>query len=158
MARQSIGMRIGRSGETITSASLYPVRAAGVEQVLLPEDEKTLVAIGEIAKGESRARLYVAPAGRVDGREMLMLCLRGTPDAIRVSGPVAVYADNLLDRTRHAMYGIAARHRTAGNHAEALRWKRMARQLLVAKRAGRSRGGSSLRTVSGGLPTLGKRR
>jgi len=151
-------MRILRSGDRIESATLYPVRSVHVEQVLLPDDPEALTAIGEIVTGESRSRLYVVPTASDGEKEVLRLCLRGTPGAVRVSGPIAAYADVLLGRTRRAMLQVAARYRDAGDEVEALRWKQMPRRLLISKRSvGRGKG-ASVRSVSGGLPTLGKRR
>ncbi|MFF3257009.1 hypothetical protein ACFYWP_39915 [Actinacidiphila glaucinigra] len=152
----SIGMRIEREGERIVSAYLYPVRSPRAEQVLLPRDEATLVTLGRIAAGESRARLYVTDSAHDAG--WLELCLRGTAGAVAVTGGIAAYADPLVGKVRQAMTRTAARHQAAGDTDEAQRWKQMARAVARAKRAADQQHRRSVRTVSGGLPTLGRRR
>jgi hypothetical protein len=53
------------------------------------------------------------------------------------------------------MLTVGQIRRTSGHQDEAAQWSALARQLLMAKRSVRR--GRSARTVSGGLPTLGKR-
>ncbi|WP_329543379.1 hypothetical protein OG548_45705 [Streptomyces sp. NBC_01356] len=126
----------------------------------MPGDEKTLAAIGAIAAGESRARLYVTPGAPDEGKRALRLCVRGTPGAVRVTGPLGAYADLLLRQTQNAMHRAAAQRQKAGDTVQARTLKGMAGALPAAKRAAdkTTTGSGSVRTVSGGLPTLGKRR
>ncbi|MFJ5220516.1 hypothetical protein ACIP98_38275 [Streptomyces sp. NPDC088354] len=122
----------------------------------MPTDEASLLAMCWIASGESRARLYVA-AGEEHG-SWLRLCLRGTPGAVLVTGSVASHAEPLLRQIRQAMLRTAERHRAAGDTEEAQRWRQMARKALRARQSADKRRHGSVRTVSGGLPTLGQRR
>ncbi|WP_327425318.1 hypothetical protein OG963_00040 [Streptomyces sp. NBC_01707] len=58
-------------------------------------------------------------------------------------------------RTRTALLRGAQQHQQAGRSDEATVWSAAARGLLLA---GRRAKGPSVRTVSGGLPTLGQGR
>ncbi|MFE5805007.1 hypothetical protein [Streptomyces sp. NPDC056491] len=124
----------------------------------MPGDEKTLAAIGAIATGESTARLYVAPAP--PGRpERLHLCVRGAPGAVLVTGFLETYRDLLVRQTQAALRCAAAACESAGDTGAAGRLRSMAGALPAARRAAdRKSTGRSVRTVSGGLPTLGPRR
>ncbi|HZX36740.1 MAG TPA: hypothetical protein VFF37_00100, partial [Streptomyces sp.] len=68
---------------------------------------------------------------------------------------VSSVADTLYGRTRAAMLTAGQLSRVSGQDDEAAHWGALARQLLLAKRSARR--GRSVRAVSGGLPTLGKR-
>lgn len=83
-------------------------------------------------------------------------CLRGTAGAVRVPGSVAAIAETLGARARAAVLRGAQLHRQAGRAGEAETWSAAARTTLLARR-GATRG-RSVHTVSGGLPTLGRRK
>ncbi|WP_369243640.1 hypothetical protein [Streptomyces sp. R41] len=123
----------------------------------MPSDEKTLAAIGAIATGESSARLYVAPAPP-DQPKRLHLCVRGAPGAVRVTGFLEAYRDLLVRQTQAAMRRAATEYQKAGDAEVAGRLRSMAGALPAARRAADKKSkGRSVRTVSGGLPTLGHR-
>lgn len=154
-----LGMRVRWGGGTeVAEASLTLGGPGRYTHVLMPEDEKTLVAIGAIATGESRARLYVALIVPEQGRQGLRLCVRGAAGGVRVTGPLAASADLLLRQTQKAMRRVAAQHLKGGDTAQANRLRSRADTLSAAKRAmDKKKRGGSVRTISGGLPTLGRR-
>jgi hypothetical protein len=134
--------------------SLAPTRGAQPEQALLPCAAELLMQLGRIALGSSRADLYTARLLEEDADRRLVLCPRGSAGAVRIHGAVSSVADTLYGKTRAAMLAADQIQRTAGSTDEAAQWGDMARQLMTAKRSARR--GRSVRTVSGGLPTLGK--
>jgi Shikimate dehydrogenase substrate binding domain len=148
-----IRVRRAEDGQLV-AASTQAAPGAVIEQVLLPSDWDTLVGLGRIAVGESRARLYLTTHGAPEPGQ-LVLCLRGAEGAVRVQGPLAPIADALGGRVRAAVLRMTALYRAAGRIDEARRWRALGRRMLKARRAART--GRSVRTASGGLPTLGKR-
>ncbi|WP_198358369.1 hypothetical protein [Streptomyces fildesensis] len=141
-------------GERPDLVSLAPARDATADQVLLPCSPELLIQLGKISLGGSRAGLYAARLAEASADRRLVLCRRGLEGAVRISGAVSSIAEPLFGKTRAAMLAAGRERRAVGNQDEAAQWSAMARQLLIAKRA--SRRGGSVRTVSGGLPTLGK--
>lgn len=81
-------MWIRWSGDDVAGASLAPIRSSRRLHVLMPSDETTLTKIGAIAAGQSRTRLYVRRVSLYGDEGVLRLCVRGTPGAVRVTGPV----------------------------------------------------------------------
>ncbi|MFD7013980.1 hypothetical protein [Streptomyces sp. NPDC059928] len=150
----TLRMWVRREDEHVDLVSLAPARGAHPEEVLLPCDSELLIQLGKISLGSTRARLYAVRLTDDGVDHRLVLCQRGSDGAVRVSGAVSSIAEPLYGKTRAAMLASGQEQRAAGNQEEAVQWSAMARQLLMAKRARRR--GHSLRTVSGGLPTLGK--
>ncbi|HEY9332008.1 MAG TPA: hypothetical protein VIS09_27845 [Streptomyces sp.] len=150
----TLRMWVRREGEHVELVSLAPTRGAHPEEVLLPCDSEPLIQLGKISLGSSRAGLYAARLTDDGSDHRLVLCQRGWEGAVRISGAVSSIAEPLYGKTRAAMLAVGREQRVAGNRDEAVQWSAMARQLLMAKRARRR--GRSIRTVSGGLPTLGK--
>jgi len=152
-------MRVRWVGRQVAEASLAPRSPGRYERVFMPGDEKTLGAIGAIATGESGASLYVALAEPGQSRR-LRLCVRGAPGAVRVTGSLKLYQDLLVRQTQAAMLRAAAERQRYGESELAGRLRSMAGALPAAKRAADRKNGKgrSVRTVSGGLPTLGRRR
>ncbi|MFD8968791.1 hypothetical protein ACFV0C_28020 [Streptomyces sp. NPDC059568] len=72
-----------------------------------------------------------------------------------IRGTVSSVADKLYGTTRSAMLTAGQIQRASGRPDEAAQWSALARQLLMAGLSARR--GRSVRTMSGGLPTLGKR-
>ncbi|MEY9839481.1 hypothetical protein [Streptacidiphilus sp. EB103A] len=149
-ARPTMRMKVQRNAGVITAAALGGAHAAGLEGVLMPDDEPTLLALVAIATGSSRAHLYVRPAGN-EGHAVL--CVRGPAGAVPVTGQVSMAADVLFARTRSAVLALAVMSREAGRQAEADRWRALGRQMLAARREANR--GHSVRALNGGLPTLG---
>ncbi|MFD7089897.1 hypothetical protein ACFV94_19165 [Streptomyces sp. NPDC059896] len=154
IAWPTLGMWVRWDGERLDLVSLSPTRGATADQVLLPCSPELLIQLGKISLGGSRAGLYAACLTKDGADHRLVLCQRGWEGAVRISGAVSSIAEPLYGKTRAAMLAAGREQRNAGNQAGAAQWSAMARQLLMAKRA--SRRGRSVRTVSGGLPTLGK--
>lgn len=155
VAWPTLGMWVRWEGGRLDLVSLAPARATQADQVLLPCDSELLIQLGKISLGSSRASLYAARLAEDDADHRLVLCPRGIEGAVRISGAVSSVAEPLYGKTRAAMLAAGRVRRAAGHQDEATQWSAMARQLLMAKRAARRR--RSVRTVSGGLPTLGKR-
>ncbi|MFD7919678.1 hypothetical protein ACFV3R_10675 [Streptomyces sp. NPDC059740] len=151
----TLRMWVRREDEHTVLVALAPARGTRPEEVLLPCDAALLILLGRIALGNSRAALYAARLDEEDPGRRLVLCARGAPGAVRVHGAMSSVADALYARTRAAMLTAGALLRASGQGDEAAHWGTLARQLLLAKRSARR--GHSVRTVSGGLPTLGKR-
>ncbi|MFC7912520.1 hypothetical protein [Streptomyces sp. NPDC057386] len=151
----TLRMWVRREDEHAVLVALAPARGARPEEVLLPCDAALLILLGRIALGSSRAGLYAAHLDEEDPDRRLVLCARGAPGAVRVRGAVSSVADTLYGRTRAAMLAAGALRRASGRDDEAAHWGTLARQLLLAKRSARR--GRSVRAVSGGLPTLGRR-
>lgn len=154
IAWPTLGMWARWEGERLDLVSLAPARGAQGEQVLLPCSPELLIQLGKISLGGSRAGLYAVRLTEDGADHRLVLCQRGLAGAVRIGGAVSSIAEPLYGKTRAAMLAASREQRAAGNQDEAGQWSAMARQLLMAKRA--SRRGRSVRTVSGGLPTLGK--
>lgn len=151
----TVQMRIRRNGSSIAQVALVGPRSLGLEDVLMPDDEPTLLALAAIATGTSRARLYVRNSTDVDEEQRSVVCVRGAPGAVPVTGQVSTVADILFAGTRTAVLTLAKASRDAGCDEEARRWKALGRRLLAAGREANR--GHSVRTLSGGLPTLGHR-
>ncbi|MBV9025593.1 MAG: hypothetical protein JO362_17780 [Streptomycetaceae bacterium] len=141
-------------GERIDLISLAPARGAQTEHALLPYDAELLTQLGRIALGGSRTSLYAARLTEDGADRRLVLCPRGSAGAVRIRGAVSSVADTLYGKTRAAILTAGQLRRALGHQDEAKQWSALARQLLMAKRSARR--GRSVRTVSGGLPTLGK--
>ncbi|MBP5935370.1 hypothetical protein [Streptomyces acidiscabies] len=154
----TLRMWVRREDEHAVLVSLAPAPEARPEEVLLPCDAALLTLLGSIALGSSRAGLYAARLDEQDPARRLVLCARGVPGALRVRGATSAVADTLYGRTRSAMLTAGHLLRASGQRDEAAHWGTLARGLMLAKRsARRGRRGRSVRAVSGGLPTLGKR-
>lgn len=143
-------------GERVALVSLAPARGTQAGQVLLPCDPELLMQLGRISLGGSRAGLYAACLAEDGTDRRLVLCPRGSAGAVRICGAVSSVAEALYGKTRSAMLTVGQIQRASGRTDDAAQWSALARQLLMAKRAARRRG-RSVRTMSGGLPTLGKR-
>lgn len=154
IAWPTLGMWVRWEGERLDLVSLAPARDVKADQVLLPCSPELLLQLGKISLGSSRAGLYAMRLTEDGADHRLVICQRGLEGAVRISGAVSSIAEPLYGKTRAAILAAGREQRAAGNHDEASQWSAMARQLLMAKRA--SRRGRSVRTVSGGLPTLGK--
>ncbi|MFD4258685.1 hypothetical protein ACFWR9_13870 [Streptomyces sp. NPDC058534] len=154
IAWPTLGMWVRWDRERLDLVSLAPVRGTKADQVLLPCSPELLIQLGKISLGGSRAGLYAVRLTKDGADHRLVLCQRGLEGAVRISGAVSSIAEPLYGKTRAAMLAAGREQRAAGSQDEAAQWSAMARQLLMAKRA--SRRGHSVRTVSGGLPTLGK--
>lgn len=140
------------------AVSLAPLRDGRVEYVLLPCDGETLLTLCHIGTGTGRAGLYVAPLQSSRRTELLVLCSRRTPGAVRVRGSVTNLGDTLFNKARTVVLKIAATYREDGDEEAASAWAAVAGRALEVKRAARQAAkGQSVRTVSGGLPSLGKR-
>ncbi|MGA4846548.1 hypothetical protein ACOBQB_09860 [Streptomyces sp. G5(2025)] len=150
----TLRMWVRRDGECVDLVSLAPARGAHPEEVLLPSDPEPLIQLGKISLGSSRAGLYAVCLTQEGTDRRLVLCQRGSEGAVRISGIMSSIAAPLYGKTRAAMLAAGREQRAAGNQDAAAQWSTMARQLLLAKRS--SRRGRSVRTISGGLPTLGK--
>lgn len=153
VAWPTLGMWVRRDGELLDLVSLAPARDTQADQVLLPCDPELLIQLGKISLGNSRAGLYAVRLAEGADRR-LVLCRRGVEGGVRISGAVPSIADPLYGKTRAAMLAAGRERRAAGDQDEAGQWSAMARQLLMTKRS--TRRGRSVRTVSGGLPTLGR--
>ncbi|MFF8601871.1 hypothetical protein ACF065_27625 [Streptomyces sp. NPDC015232] len=151
----TLRMWVRREDEHAVLVAFAPARGARPEEVLLPCDAALLTLLGRIALGSSRAGLYAARLDEEGAGRRLVLCARGAPGAVRVRGAVGSVADTLYGRTRAAMLTAGALLRASGQDDEAALWGTLARQLLLAKRS--THQGRSVRAVSGGLPTPGKR-
>lgn len=154
IAWPTLGMWVRWEGKRLDLVSLAPARDAKADHVLLPSSAELLLKLGKISLGTSRAGLYAVHLTQDSADHRLVLCQRGWEGAVRISGAVSSIAEPLYGKTRAAILAARREQRAVGNHNEAAQWSAMARQLLMAKRA--SRRGRSVRTVSGGLPTLGK--
>jgi hypothetical protein len=154
IAWPTLGMWVRWDHEGLDLVSLAPARGTKADQVLLPCSPELLIQLGKISLGGSRAGLYAVRLTEDGADHRLVLCQRGWEGSVRISGAVPSIAEPLYRKTRAAMLAAGREQRAAGNQDEAAQWSAMARQLLMAKRA--SRRGRSVRTVSGGLPTLGK--
>lgn len=150
----TLGMWVRWEDKRLDLVSLAPSRGTQAEQILLPCAPELLIQLGKISLGGSRAGLYAVRLVLQGMDRRLVLCRRDLEGAVRISGAVSSIADPLYGNTRAAMLAAGREQRDAGSQDEAAQWSAMARQLLMAKRA--SRRGRSVRTVSGGLPTLGK--
>ncbi|MFI1189320.1 hypothetical protein [Streptomyces californicus] len=154
VAWPTLDMWVRWDGRRLDLVSLAPTRDAQADEVLLPYDPELLMLLGKISLGGSRAGLYATRLAQEETDRRVVLCRRGSEGSVRISGTGSSIADPLYAKTRAAMLAAGREHRAAGNQDEAAQWKAMARQLLMAKRSARR--GHSVRTVSGGLPTLGK--
>ncbi|MBP5909248.1 hypothetical protein F3K40_31470 [Streptomyces sp. LBUM 1478] len=154
IAWPTLGMWVRWEGERLDLVSLAPARGTTTDQVLLPCSPELLIQLGKISLGNSRAGLYAVRLAEDGADHRLVLCQRGWEGAVRISGAVSSIAEPLYGKTRAAMLAAGREQRAAGNQDDAAQWSTMARQLLLAKRS--SRRGRSVRTISGGLPTLGK--
>jgi hypothetical protein len=150
-----IGVRVRREDRSPRAASWRPAPRAVLEDVLLPCTWTELEGLAEIAVGLSRARVYVTDLGGAEPDRRLVLCLRGAPGAVQVEGPLTPVSEVLAARTRAATLRVSAVHREAGRPEEAQLWRARARRILKDGRAARR--GRSVRAVSAGLPTLGRR-
>jgi hypothetical protein len=150
-----IGVRVRREDRSPRAASWRPAPRAVLEDVLLPCTWPELEGLAEIAVGLSRARVYVTGLCGAEPDRRLVLCLRGAPGAVQVEGPLTPVAEVLAARTRTAALRVSAVHREAGRPEEAQLWRARARRILKDGRAARR--GRSVRAVSAGLPTLGRR-
>lgn len=151
----AVDLWAGWEGRELRHAWWHPAKGAVAEQALLPADLEALQVLGAVAVGQSRARLFAGVLPEA-GDERVVLCLRGTVRAVQVRGSVALLAGTLKARTRAALLRGAQEHRQAGRSDEAAAWSAAARGVLLAGR--RAARGSSVRAVSGGLPTLGRGR
>lgn len=142
-------------GERLDLVTLAPAPRAQPEQVLLPCAPELLIQLGRISLGSSRAGLYAARLVENTTDRRLVLCPRGSEGAVRVRGAVSSLADALYGKARSAMLASGQIQKATRRPDEAAHWRALARQLLLAKRSARR--AHSVRTVSGGLPTLGKR-
>ncbi|MGW0673151.1 hypothetical protein [Streptomyces sp. NPDC002746] len=149
-----IGVRVRREGHSLRAGFWPPAPHTVLVDVLLPCTWAELEGIARIGVGQSRARVYVREL--VDGSPLLVLCLRGSPGAVRIEGQLSPLAEPLTARARAAALGVAAVHRADGRVEEAQVWRALARQILKARRSARR--GRSVRTASAGLPSLGRRR
>lgn len=70
-------MWVRRDRDCINMVALTTARAAAVEEVLLPDDEPTLLALGAIATGHSHSRLYARPLTQAAGDARLVACAQG---------------------------------------------------------------------------------
>lgn len=138
--------------------SLAPLRDGRVEHALLPCDGETLLTLCHIGTGASRAGLYAAPLQSSRSTKLLVLCSRRDPGAVRVRGSVTNLGEILFSKARTAILKIATTYREAGDTDAAAAWVALADRALEVKRATRQASkGRSVRAVSGGLPSLGKR-
>ncbi|MDW4912492.1 hypothetical protein [Streptomyces californicus] len=147
-----IGVRVRREGLSLRAAFWPPAPQTVLVDVLLPCTRAELEGIARIAVGQSRARVYVRELG--GGSPLLVLCLRGSPGAVRIEGPTFSLSEPLTAGARAAILGVAAVHRADGRVEEAQFWRVLARQILKARRSARR--GRSVRTASAGLPSLGR--
>jgi hypothetical protein len=148
-------MWVRRKDERFDLVALAPAQGTHVEEILLPCDAELLIKLGTISLGGSRAGLYATRLAEADTDLRLVLCSRGTEGAVRIHGIVPSIAEPLYGKTRAALLAAAQIQRAAGRPAEAAQWSVLTRQLMMAKRSARQ--ARSIRTTSGGLPTLGKR-
>lgn len=149
---------VRRQNGLLDVASLAPLRDARIEHALLPCEADGLVRLSRIGLGVSRASLYVAPLDSSAQDKRLVLCSRSTAGAVRVHGSVTNVRDTLFKKARTALLNIAAAHKGAGRSDVAAAWDALAASALVTQRAARQAAkGRSIRTMSGGLPSLGKR-
>ncbi|MEU9189887.1 hypothetical protein AB0D14_36210 [Streptomyces sp. NPDC048484] len=155
VAWPTLGMWVRWESGRLDLVSLAPARDAQADQVLLPCDPELLIQLGKVSLGSSQAGLYAVRLAQEGADRRVVLCRRGLESAVRISGTGSSIADPLYGKTRAAMLAAGREQRAAGKQDEAAQWSAMARQLLMAKRSARR--GRSVRTVSGGLPTLGKR-
>lgn len=151
----TLRMWVRRKGEHAVLVTLAPARGAGPEEVLLPCDAALLILLfggspsaAAGPPGTPRAWTKKTPTGG-------WCCARGAHPARSGSaarspgGRRLVRADAGGDADgRSAAAGVGAGDEAAHGGTPA-------RQLLLAKRSARR--GRSVRAVSGGLPTLGKR-
>lgn len=150
-----IDVRVRREDSSPRAASWRPAPHTALEDVLLPCTWPELERLAEIATGLTRARVYVTNLVAAEPDRRLVLCLRGTPGAVQVEGPLTPVAEVLTARTRAATLRVAAIHREAGRPQEAQLWRARARRILKDGRTARR--GQSVRATSAGLPTLGRR-